>query len=67
MKADGKQLSNFLSKDDYYRDPWLKPNIAGTQKVLDYSVEFGFIPENIKASDTADLSFIEEARRRIGE
>lgn len=67
MKVDGKQLINFLTKEDYYRDPWLRPNIEGTQKVLDYSLEFGFIPQNIKAAENTDLSFIEEARRRIGE
>jgi len=66
MKVDPKQLVRFLTKDDYYRDPWLRPNIAGAQKVLDYSRDFGFIPEKIKAADHTDFSFIEEARRRIG-
>ena len=65
MKTEPARLSSFLTKDDYYRDPWLRPNVEGVQKVLDYSVAFGFIPKNIKAADYVDMTFLDEAKRRI--
>jgi len=65
MKADPSRLSTFLTQNDYYRDPWLRPNPEGVQKALDYAAEFGFIPRNIKAIDYFDMTFLDEAKRRL--
>ena len=50
---------------DYYRDPNLEPNIEGTQKALGFMKDFGFMKDTIDMKKYVDLSYLEEARKRL--
>ncbi|WP_457940356.1 ABC transporter substrate-binding protein [Mesorhizobium sp. 10J20-29] len=67
MQQDPATLQHLFSKDDYYRDPFLIPNVETVQNVIDITVEAGLSPtDGIEvAPNHVDLSFVEEAKRRI--
>jgi NitT/TauT family transport system substrate-binding protein len=66
MHLPPEQLDYLFTHDDYYRDPWSFPNIPGVQKPIDAAVQIGVLKQEIKVSpDHADLSFVEEAKKRI--
>jgi NitT/TauT family transport system substrate-binding protein len=51
---------------DYFRDPFGMPDVAALQQAIDISAQLGTVPRPIKVSpDYLDLSFVEEARKRI--
>ncbi len=54
----------FTAKD-YYRDPNLQPDIAGTQRTVDFARDFGYIKSNFDVKKFVDLSYLEEARARL--
>ena len=54
-----------FSKDDYYRSPDARPDLALLQKNIDDFHALGLIPGTINVSKYADLSFQEEAVRRL--
>jgi len=61
-----EQMDYLFSEIDYYRDPFLFPNIEGLQRAIDVAAELGVIPQTLKVSpDYVDTSFVEEAKRRI--
>lgn len=64
-KIPAKKLGWYLTKEDYWRDPWARPDIAALQKNLNTAAEMGFIPGHIDLKNYTDLSFIEEAKRRL--
>lgn len=66
MKADPKTLAYVFTKDDYFRDPYGKPDLAALQSAIDVSAELGVIPGRIEVTPKyADTSFVDEAERRI--
>ena len=66
MRAPAADLQYVFTKDDYYRDPYSHPDIAGLQNAIDVSRELGVIPATIKVDPKyVDLSFVDEAERRI--
>ncbi|GAC1347184.1 MAG: hypothetical protein NVSMB18_31400 [Acetobacteraceae bacterium] len=66
MKVEPGTLSYLFTKEDYYRDPFCRPNIDTLQSVVDASKSVGVIPASIKIEPKyVDLSFIETAKRRI--
>ncbi len=54
-----------FTNQDYYRDPNLQPDIAGTQRTVDFAKEFGFIKQSFDVKKYVDLSYLEEARARL--
>ncbi len=61
-----KQMSYLFSDIDYYRDPYLIPNIPNLQRAIDAAAKLKVVPEDLKvAPKYVDLSFIEEAKKRI--
>ena len=59
-------VQHLFTEIDYYRDPFLIPNPAGIQTTIDISYELGILPATIQVEpDMVDLSFVEEAKRRI--
>ena len=54
-----------FTNKDYYRDPNLQPDIAGTQRTVDFAKEFGFIKQSFDVKKYVDLSYLEEARARL--
>ena len=66
MRVPAADVNYVFTKDDYYRDPFARPNIAGIQSAIDVSKDLGVIPATIKVDPKyVDLSFIDEAERRI--
>ena len=54
-----------LTKDDFYRDPDGRPNLAALQANLKLQKEQGFLNADIDVARYADLSLIEEAGGRL--
>lgn len=64
-KQPESQLDYVFTNDDYYRDPFMLPSITGIQATIDISKELGFLKEKIDVKNYTDLSFVEEAKKRI--
>lgn len=61
-----KDMDYLFSGIDYFRDPWARPDLPALQKAIDVSAELEVVPRAIKVEPAyADLSFVEEAKRRI--
>lgn len=61
-----EQMSYLFSELDYFRDPFLFPNVEGLQLAIDVAADLDVIPEAIQVSpDYVDASFVKEAKRRI--
>jgi NitT/TauT family transport system substrate-binding protein len=54
-----------FTKKDYYRDPDMLPNLDALQANIDAQKALGFLTANIDVRKQADLSFIQEAARRL--
>lgn len=66
MKVEPKDLDYLFTHDDYFRDPWARPDIASIQKVIDASKQLGVLPATIQvAPQHVDADFLAEARKRI--
>jgi len=66
MHLPESDLDYLFTDQDYYRDPWSVPNIAGIQKPIDIAHQVGVLKESIHVSPQhANLSFVEEAKKRI--
>lgn len=66
MQQSPDTLTHVFTKNDYYRDPFMFPNIETLQSSIDAAVELGLAPKGLTvAPDYVDLSFVEEAKRRI--
>ncbi|MFC7398437.1 ABC transporter substrate-binding protein [Chelatococcus sp. GCM10030263] len=66
MKQSPDKLSYMFTKNDYYRDPFLFPNVKTLQDSINIAKDLGLAPTAIEvAPKYVDLSFVEEAKRRI--
>ena len=66
IKQPSDSVKYLFTKDDYFRDPFLFPNVKGIQSMADSSHEVGLAPVKIEiAPKYVDTSFVEEAKRRI--
>ncbi len=66
MQQPPETLSHVFTDKDYYRDPFMVPNIATIQSGIDIAVDLGLAPRGIAVDpDYVDLSFVQEAKRRI--
>ena len=66
MKQPPDGLKHLFTKADYYRDPFLFPNVANIQSSIEVAKEVGLLPRTIEvAPKYVDTSFVEEAKRRI--
>jgi NitT/TauT family transport system substrate-binding protein len=50
---------------DYYRDPAARPDLDALQRNVETQQKLGFLKESFDVRDYADLSFVEEAARRL--
>lgn len=66
MKQPPENLTHLFTANDYYRDPFLVPNIKNLQSSVDVVHEVGLAPVKLEvAPKHVDTSFVEEAKRRI--
>lgn len=64
-KVPAERLGWIFTKKDFYRDPDGRPDLDGIQKNLDMLKEFKFLKADLEIKKFADLSLIEEAKKRI--
>jgi sulfonate transport system substrate-binding protein len=65
-KAKPETLAYVFTKDDSYRDPDGKPDIAGTQHALDVELKYNIIKKTVTVSPNYfDLVLVEEAAKRV--
>lgn len=66
MKQPPENFAYMFTKEDYFRDPYLVPNVPGIQTMLDASVKAGALPAAFTvAPKYEDLTFVLEAKKRI--
>jgi sulfonate transport system substrate-binding protein len=53
------------TKNDYYRDPNLLPNLDALQKNVDMTKDLGFIQASFDVKAHSDLSMVQEAAKRL--
>jgi len=53
------------TKNDYYRDPNMLPNLDALQKNVDMTKDLGFINASFDVKAHSDLSLIQEAAKRL--
>ena len=53
-----------FTKDDYFRDPAVRPNLAALQNNLNVQKQLGFLKIDVDVPKFADLSLVEEASHR---
>ncbi len=54
-----------FTKQDFYRDPNLLPNLAALQRNVDTTQRLGFVKAHLDVKAHSDLSMVEEAERRL--
>ncbi|HEV2302449.1 MAG TPA: hypothetical protein VGR91_12850, partial [Stellaceae bacterium] len=66
-KLPQSRLQYAFTKQDFYRSPDMRPDIALIQKEINESVKLKVLPKPVTISPTyVDLSLIADAKRRIG-
>ncbi|MCU4178343.1 ABC transporter substrate-binding protein [Bosea sp. BH3] len=63
-KRTPESIGYLLTKDDYYRDPNMVPDIEGIQKTIDITNDLGFLAKRIEVASYADTSYVAEAAKR---
>ncbi len=64
-KQPASRFSWVFTKEDFYRDPNLLPNLDVLQRNVDTTHELGFTKANMDVKAQSDLSMIEEAAKRL--
>ena len=64
-KQPADRFSWVFTKQDFYRDPNLLPNLKALQSNVNMTRELGFVKIDIDVPKFADLSFVEEAAKRL--
>jgi len=64
-KVPPGQLQWIFTKQDFYRDPDAKPDIAAIQRSVDMLKEFNFVKADLDVKKFADLSLLEDASKRV--
>ena len=64
-KQPPERFDWLFTKNDYYRDPNMIPDIAALQRNLDMTKDLGFMKASMDVKKYTDLSIVEEASRRL--
>jgi sulfonate transport system substrate-binding protein len=64
-KVPADRLQWIFTKQDFYRDPDAKPDIAAIQRSVDMLKQFDFVKADLDVKKFADLGMLEEASQRI--
>jgi sulfonate transport system substrate-binding protein len=64
-KVPPAQLQWIFTKQDFYRDPDARPDIAAIQRSVDMLKEFNFVKADLDVKKFTDLSLLEDASKRI--
>jgi sulfonate transport system substrate-binding protein len=64
-KSTPERFGWVFSKQDYYRDPNMLPNLDALQANVDMTHELGFIKAKLDVRKYTDLSLVQEAAKRL--
>jgi NitT/TauT family transport system substrate-binding protein len=64
-KQPPERFGWLYTKNDYYRDRNMLPNLAALQRNLDTTADLGFVKGKVDVSRHADLSIVQEAAQRL--
>jgi len=64
-KQPAERFGWVYTKQDFYRDPNMVPNLDALQRNVDVTKELGFVKASLNVKSHSDLSLIEEAARRL--
>jgi NitT/TauT family transport system substrate-binding protein len=64
-KQPAERFSWAFTKADFYRDPSMLPDLLALQSNINMTRELGFVTMDIDVQKFADLSFAQEAARRL--
>ena len=60
-----RYASYLYTKDDFYHDPQGRPNIEALQRNIDTQHKLGFLKADLDIKKYTDLSFVDEAAKRL--
>ncbi len=64
-KQPAERFGWVYTKDDFYRDPNMLPNLGALQKNVDLTHDLGFAKASFDVKAYSDLSMVEEAAKRL--
>ncbi len=64
-RQPAERFAWLFTKDDYYRDPDMLPNLEALQRNLDMTTDLGFVKGKVDLARHVDLSIVKEAAARI--
>jgi sulfonate transport system substrate-binding protein len=64
-KQPADRFGWIFSKNDYYRDPNLTPDLDALQRNVDMTHDLGFVNASFDVKAHSDLSMVEEAAKRL--
>jgi sulfonate transport system substrate-binding protein len=64
-KQPPERFGWLFTKQDYYRNPTMQPNLEALQKNVDMTKNLGFVNASFDVKSHSDLSLIEEAAKRL--
>jgi NitT/TauT family transport system substrate-binding protein len=64
-KAPPERFGWVVTKDDYYRNPDMLPDLNALQSNIDTTHQLGFIKASLDVEKYADLSLAQEAAKRL--
>jgi sulfonate transport system substrate-binding protein len=64
-KQPAERFSWAFTKADFYRDPNMLPNLSALQSNINTTRDLGFVKMDIDVQKYADLSFAQEAAKRL--
>jgi sulfonate transport system substrate-binding protein len=64
-KLPPERFGWLFTKQDYYRNPAMLPNLDALQKNVDMTKELGFVKASVNVKAHSDLSLVEEAAKRL--
>jgi NitT/TauT family transport system substrate-binding protein len=65
LKMPPERLGWLFTRQDYYRDPDMMPDLAALQRNVDTTAEMGFIKSRFDVKQYSDLGLVEEAAKRL--
>jgi ABC-type nitrate/sulfonate/bicarbonate transport system substrate-binding protein len=65
LKIPPERFGWLFTKQDYYRDPGMVPDLVALQRNVDTTLELGFIRSRLDVKQHSDLGLIEEAAKRL--
>jgi sulfonate transport system substrate-binding protein len=64
-KQPPERFGWLFTKQDYYRNPAMQPNLGALQKNVDMTKDLGFVNASFDVKAHSDLSLVEEAAKRL--